>query len=142
MKMRKILIICIYCNLFFLKLWLLLYLLHPCHIAIYWPLCFKMIMPLCSLINNMQKILISLQKLVIYTMNLKDFSFIYLLLLTLQCLKLIYKHNTKALFGSCDLISEIQFKFPMNLPILSSHLFCLNYWYFMQLFNLSILQIV
>lgn len=56
LKMRKILV----CNLFLKKLWLLLFLLHPCHIAIYWPLCFKMIIPLFSLINNMQKIIISL----------------------------------------------------------------------------------
>lgn len=137
--MRKILVICIYCNSFFKKLWLLLYLLHPCHIAIYWPLCFKMIIPLCSLINNMQKIIFFVEASYLYNEFERFFN---LLLLTLQCLKLtgIYKQNTKPLFGSCDLISQIRFKFPINLPILSSHLFCLNYWYFMQLFTLSILH--
>lgn len=137
--MRKILVICIYCNSFFKKLWLLLYLMHPCHIAIYWPLCFKMIIPLCSLINNMQKIIFFVETSYLYNEFERFFN---LLLLTLQCLKLtgIYKQNTKPLFGSCDLISQIRFKFPINLPILSSHLFCLNYWYFMQLFTLSILH--
>lgn len=103
-KMRKILVICIYCNSFFKKLWLLLYLLHPCHIAIYWPLCFKMIIPLCSLINNMQKIIFFVETSYLYNEFERFFN---LLLLTLQCLKLtgIFKKNTKPLFGSCDLIS-------------------------------------
>lgn len=63
-----------------------------------------MIIPLCSLINNMQKIIFFVETSYLYNEFERFFN---LLLLTLQCLKLtgIYKQNTKPLFGSCDLIS-------------------------------------